>query len=64
MRTDLLKRFTSRKFIAAAVAALIAVLSDLGFIDQSQAADVVTHATPLAYILVEGLLDLLLERPS
>lgn len=55
----LLDRFTSRKFIAAVVAGVIAVLADVGLIDPALEATVIAHATPLAYILVEGALDAL-----
>ena len=50
-------RFTSRKFLAAVVAGVIAVLADVGVIDPALEATVIAHATPLAYILVEGVLD-------
>ena len=53
----LLDRFTSRKFIAAVVAGVIAVLADVGVIDPTTEATVIAHATPLAYIIVEGILD-------
>ena len=53
-----MERFTSRKFIAAVVAGIVAVLADVGVIDPTMQASILLHATPLAYILVEGLLDL------
>lgn len=54
---NFLNRLSSRKFIAAAVATMVAVLADVGLIDPSTEATVIAHATPLAYILVEGVLD-------
>ena len=54
---NVLDRLTSRKFIAAAVATVIALLADAGVIDPTTEATVIAHATPLAYILVEGVLD-------
>ena len=59
---EILHRLSSRKFIAAAVAAIIAVLSDVGIIDPSESATIIAHATPLAYIVVEGVLDLVAAR--
>lgn len=56
-----MKRFTSRKFIAAVVAGVIAVLADVGVIDPTLQASIIAHATPLAYIFVEGFLDLMRE---
>ena len=56
---SLLDRFTSRKFLAAVVAGVIAVLADAGVIDPALEATVIAHATPLAYIFVEGALDFL-----
>lgn len=52
-----MERFTSRKFIAAVVASVVAVLADVGVIDPTLQANVIMHATPLAYIIVEGVLD-------
>ena len=57
-----LDRFSSRKFLAAAVATVIAVLADIGVIDPSTEATVIAHATPVVYILVEGVLDLITAK--
>ena len=54
---EFLQRLSSRKFLAAAVAAVIAVLADVGVISPSESATIIAHATPLAYIVVEGALD-------
>ena len=59
---NLLDRFSSRKFLAAAVATVIAVLADIGVIDPSTEATVIAHATPVVYILVEGVLDLITAK--
>ena len=52
-----MERFTSRKFIAAVVAGVVAVLADVGVIDPTLQASIIVHATPLVYIIVEGVLD-------
>ena len=54
---ELFQRLSSRKFLAAAVAAVIAVLADVGIISPSESATIIAHVTPLAYIVVEGALD-------
>lgn len=52
-----MERFTSRKFITAVVAAVVAVLADVGVIDPTLQGNIIAHATPLVYIIVEGVLD-------
>ena len=52
-----MERFTSRKFLAAVVAGIVAVLADVGVIDPTVQASIIAHATPLVYILVQGWLD-------
>ena len=59
---DLLNRLSSRKFIAAVVAGVIAVLADVGVIDPTTEATAIAHATPLVYIVVEGALDFIASR--
>ena len=56
---DLLDRLTSRKFLAAVVGGVIAVLAAVGVIDPSNEQVIIAQVTPLAYIVVEGLLDYL-----
>ena len=60
--SNLIERFTSRKFIAAATFGAVAVLADVGVIDPGQTTEIVAHATPLAYIVVEGFLDFFARR--
>ena len=64
MSDILFTKLTSRKFLAAVVAGVVAVLADAGVIDPSQAATIVVHLTPLVYIVVEGFLDLMLTADS
>ena len=54
----LLSKVTSRKFLAAVVAGVIAVLADVGLIDPATSASIIAHVTPVVYIVMEGLLDL------
>ena len=54
---DLLNRLTSRKFIVAAVAAVVSVLAAAGVIDPTQEQTIIAQATPVVYIVVEGILD-------
>lgn len=54
---NLLDRLTSRKFLAAVVGAVVAVLAAAGVIDPTQEQTIIAQATPLVYIVVEGILD-------
>ncbi|MDR7574210.1 MAG: hypothetical protein QN194_14960 [Armatimonadota bacterium] len=59
MSEDIIKRFTSRKFLAAAAAFVASILSTAGVIDASQEAEVAGYAAVIVYVIVEGVLDLL-----
>lgn len=52
-----MERFMSRKFLAAVVAGTIGILAAVGVINPSEQQTIIAQVTPLAYILVEGVLD-------
>jgi len=58
MAEDILRRFTSRKFIAAAAAFATAILSTTGVIDAAQEVELAGYVVSAIYILVEGANDL------
>ena len=55
---SLLKRLTSRKFLAAVVGAVIGILAAADVINPTQSQAIIAQVTPLVYIVVEGALDL------
>lgn len=54
---DFVTRFTSRKFLAAVSMFVVAVLIASGVIEASQEQTIIAQATPVVYILVQGVLD-------
>ena len=57
MVQDILKSFSSRKFLAAVVAGVIGVLAAVDVINPSEQQAIIAQVTPLVYILVEGVID-------
>ncbi len=59
---NFVERFTSRKFLAAASAFAVAALIASGAIDASQEQAVIAQATPVLYIVVQGVIDFFKTR--
>lgn len=55
--SDIVTRFTSRKFLAAATAFVVAVLISAGVLEATAEQTFIVQGTPLVYILVQGILD-------
>ena len=58
MKDDLFNRFSSRKFLAAVVGGVVAVLAATGVIDASREQEIIAQATPVIYIVVQGAIEL------